>query len=64
MLVKTLLNSLKETEYNLLTPAGTLLEGGFIYDKYRGDSIFENGTIESIKTVKNCDVLFITLKRW
>lgn len=62
MKVKTLLSTLKKTEYALMTESGSGLEEGYVSDKYYDESNYEDSKVVSITTVANCDKLFITIK--
>ena len=62
MKVKTLLKTFFYTEYKIVTKSGSELESNLILDKYRNESDFEDREVERIKTVANCDILFITVK--
>lgn len=61
MKVKTLLKVLVNTEYNLLAESGWLREEGFIGDKYRGESNYEDWKVIKVETIKDNDILFITI---
>lgn len=62
MKVKTLLKTLRNVEYNLLSEEGWLKEEGYVGDEYYDDSIFEDSKVVKITTVQNCDILYITIK--
>ncbi len=63
MKVKTLLKTLKNTDYVLMDANGNCLDKDFVGDKYYGESVrFEDEKVISIHTVMSCDTLFITIE--
>lgn len=62
MKVKTLLATIKRTEYRIENIDGYTLEEDFISDSYGGFSDYEDNKVASIHTAPCRDVLVITIK--
>ena len=62
MKVKTLLKTLRNTEYTLMAESGWAKEEGYVGDSYYDDSAFEDATVVTITTVRDHDMLYITIK--
>lgn len=62
MKVKTLLKTLRNTEYVLQSESGWTKEEGYVGNEYYDDSAFEDSKVLTITTVCDCSTLFITIK--
>jgi hypothetical protein len=60
MKLKTLLKTLRSTEYNILNENGGLLKEGYIGTEYYEDCIYEDERVIKITTIN--DKLYITIK--
>lgn len=61
MKVKTLLKTFEKVEYIIASGCGQL-ERGFIGQKYMNESDYEDKTVVAIRTVADCDIIFIMVK--
>jgi hypothetical protein len=64
MKVKSLLKTFEGIDYHLVNENGSQLEHGYVptFTGYDGTSNYEDYKVVKIKTISDCDELFITIK--
>jgi hypothetical protein len=64
MKVKSLLKTFEGIDYHLVNENGSQLEHGYVptLTGYDGTSNYEDYNVVKIKTISDCDELFITIK--
>ena len=64
MKLKTLLNTMVDVNYAILTESGWALEEGYISKRgYAGESYYEDCKVLKVTTVQRTDIIFITVKQ-